>query len=129
MFVYAYICVYVCRTLKSHEHVLGFLGCYHEQDTQAVYILTEYCEHGSLQKLLRSFRFDVEQQVDFARQIASGMAHIHATDIVHRDLRADNVLIFRDEQGVVRCKVADFGLYVFIVIIILPLPIERKGKN
>ena len=42
-----------------------------------------------------------------ARDVAAGLAHLHAHGIVHRDLKPQNVLVA--EHGL-RCKLADFGI-------------------
>lgn len=44
--------------------------------------------------------------VDFAVQIADGLAAAHAAGVIHRDLKPDNILVARDS----RVKILDFGL-------------------
>ncbi|XP_051501869.1 tyrosine-protein kinase SRK2-like [Myxocyprinus asiaticus] len=74
-----------------------------------IWIITELMKNGSLKKFLISHK---EQQdlefpllMDFAVQITEGMIYLE-NKIVHRDLRADNILL-TDMQS---CKIADFGL-------------------
>lgn len=48
-----------------------------------------------------------EQVIDYARQIAQGLAAAHANGIVHRDIKPANIWI---EEGTERIKILDFGL-------------------
>ncbi len=43
-------------------------------------------------------------------QLASGLAYIHSKDLVHRDVKPENVLIHVDSDDKVTMKWADFGL-------------------
>ncbi|KAG7465874.1 hypothetical protein MATL_G00158450 [Megalops atlanticus] len=73
-------------------------------------IITELMKNGSLNRFLRNHKQakDIEFSLlmDFAIQITEGMAYLETNGIVHRDLRADNILL-TDMQS---CKIADFGL-------------------
>ena len=42
----------------------------------------------------------------YFRQIVSGLAHIHAANVVHRDLKLENILLNKDMD----CLITDFGL-------------------
>jgi serine/threonine protein kinase len=48
----------------------------------------------------------VDKVLDYASQIADGLAAAHAAGVIHRDIKPDNILI--DAQG--RVKILDFGL-------------------
>ena len=70
------------------------------------YIVMEYCEGETLAQRLRRRPVDVGEFLSFARQIASGVAAAHENGIVHRDIKAANIII--EPSGAV--KILDFGL-------------------
>eukprot|EP00494_Astrolonche_serrata_P032490 UN32759 len=56
-------------------------------------------------KLLRS----VKQRIELAYQISKGMKYLHSQNIIHRDLKSDNIFLeIVDDK--ITCKIGDFGL-------------------
>eukprot|EP00798_Chlamydomonas_sp_ICE-L_P015533 gene15533-21624_t len=68
-----------------------------------LYIIQELCERGSLLNAFEEMRFfDTQREIPkldmvlaIAEDIASGMAYIHSRNIIHGDLKPDNVLLKR----------------------------------
>lgn len=42
-----------------------------------------------------------------ARQLAAALEHLHSRDLVHRDVKLDNILVFKSDFS--RVKLCDFG--------------------
>jgi len=62
---------------------------------------------GSIASCLRrQGKFDEQVVKSFTAQILEGLAYLHSKGILHRDLKADNMLV--DHSGV--CKISDFGI-------------------
>ncbi|HEX7294688.1 MAG TPA: protein kinase, partial [Pyrinomonadaceae bacterium] len=69
-------------------------------------IVMEYVEGITLSERIRKGPLKVVEALDIAIQIASALSAAHASGIIHRDIKLDNVMLRRD--GYV--KVLDFGL-------------------
>ena len=70
------------------------------------YIVAELLEGEELREQLNEGELTLRKAIDYAQQIASGLAAAHAKGIVHRDLKPENVFITSDG----RLKILDFGL-------------------
>ena len=68
------------------------------------YLIMEYCPKGALNKQVGKL---TEQEVwKVLHDVAAGLAYLHAKEIVHQDIKPDNILL--DENGVYR--ITDFGI-------------------
>ena len=72
----------------------------------ATYAVFELLEGASLRDRLAQGPLPVRKAIDYARQVADGLAAAHARGITHRDIKPDN--LFLTEDG--RVKILDFGL-------------------
>ena len=70
------------------------------------YISMEYVEGRSLKDVIVTEGLSMGQLLDFAVQVAEGLAKAHQASIVHCDIKSDNILINPDG----RVKILDFGL-------------------
>ncbi|TID21215.1 hypothetical protein CANINC_003495 [Pichia inconspicua] len=89
----------------DHINIVQYLG-YEIKDT--VYsIFLEYVAGGSIGHLLRKYgRFDEEVVRYLTEQALEGLNYIHCKGILHRDLKADNLLL--EPDGIL--KISDFGI-------------------
>ncbi len=89
----------------SSPYVVGVIDAGEEDHTP--FIILEYVEGETLKhRIKRLKRLDVPEAVAYAIEIARGLQAAHDRDIVHRDVKPQNVLL--DEEGAAR--VTDFGI-------------------
>lgn len=86
-----------------HRAIVGYLGCY--QKGKKLYIGMELCSGGSLRERLRQGRLSEEEGRKVALQLLEALHYLHTLGIVHRDIKAENVLL--DDSG--NAKLGDFG--------------------
>ncbi len=70
------------------------------------YVVSELLEGETLRERLRGGSIAVRKTLDYALQIANGLAAAHEKGIIHRDLKPENLFITKDG----RVKILDFGL-------------------
>jgi serine/threonine protein kinase len=70
------------------------------------YVVSELLEGETLRKRISDTQLAQRRVMDYALQLANGLAAAHEKGIIHRDLKPDNVFITNDG----RVKILDFGL-------------------
>ena len=75
-------------------------------DDGTPYVVSELLEGETLRKRIGGTPLGQRRAVDYALQIANGLAAAHEKGIIHRDLKPDNVFVTNDG----RVKILDFGL-------------------
>lgn len=70
------------------------------------YVVFELLEGATLRERLSDGSLPLRKAIDYARQVADGLAAAHARGITHRDIKPDN--LFVTDEG--RIKILDFGL-------------------
>ncbi|XP_044444177.1 uncharacterized protein [Triticum aestivum] len=96
-----------------HPNVVAFYGVVLDGPGGSVATVTEYMANGSLRQALQRHEnriFDRRRRLLIVMDVAFGMEYLHGKNIVHFDLKSDNLLVnLRDPQRPI-CKVGDLGL-------------------
>ncbi|KAL8708800.1 MAG: hypothetical protein Q9220_006361 [cf. Caloplaca sp. 1 TL-2023] len=89
----------------EHPNIVQYLGC--ERKDFSISIFLEYISGGSVGGCLRKHgKFEQSLVSSLTRQTLAGLAYLHQEGVLHRDLKADNILL--DVDGT--CKISDFGI-------------------
>ncbi len=87
-----------------HPNIINIYDVVSEDDEQ--YIVMEYVDGVTLKEILKKCRLPLKTVLEIAVQLADGLQHAHSHNIVHCDIKPQNILI--DKQ--MHPKIADFGI-------------------
>jgi serine/threonine protein kinase len=94
-------------TVLSHVNIVRNFAVGQDADTGLHFLVLEYVDGPSARELLDRFgRLSAGDAVHIALDVARALEHAHSRNIVHRDIKPDNILLTR--SGV--AKLADLGL-------------------
>jgi eukaryotic-like serine/threonine-protein kinase len=88
----------------NHPNILSIFDI--GNDDGAPYVVSELLEGETLRERLRTGPLPIRKVVDYASQVARGLAAAHDKGITHRDLKPENLFLTSDG----RAKILDFGL-------------------
>ncbi|KAG0661376.1 hypothetical protein C6P45_001390 [Maudiozyma exigua] len=91
-------------SLKQMPNITRYYGSYLQNTS--LWIIMEYCAGGSLRSLLRPGKIDEKYIGVIMRELLIALSFIHKDNIIHRDIKAANVLISNDGS----IKLCDFGV-------------------
>ncbi|KAJ4915935.1 Protein kinase superfamily protein with octicosapeptide/Phox/Bem1p domain [Raphanus sativus] len=95
-----------------HPNVVALYGVVKDGPGGTLATVTEYMVDGSLRHVLirKDRHLDRRKRLIIAMDAAFGMEYLHAKNIVHFDLKCDNLLVNLKDPSRPICKVGDFGL-------------------
>lgn len=91
------------RTL-THKHILPVLDS--GEHSPWHYLVTPYIKQGTLYRRLRKGPMTLQETGDILEQVAGALQYAHDHGIIHRDIKASNILLHEDRYA----YLADFGL-------------------
>ena len=101
--------------LQECDGILHLLEIF--EDDNFVCLVLEYQSEGSLlSEILKGSKLAENQVCMIMAQLILTMDFIHKKGVVHRDIKLDNILINKREDGEYKVKIADFGMASFIKV-------------
>eukprot|EP01080_Neovahlkampfia_damariscottae_P009206 gene9206-1292_t len=96
----------ILDSVPEHKNVIKFYGVCEFPDT--IGIVFEYCPNGNLIDFISKRKGFVNktEKIQILLDIANGLHHLHKNNIMHRDIKCDNILVSDDYI----VKLIDFGL-------------------
>jgi serine/threonine protein kinase/Tol biopolymer transport system component len=94
----------ISASALNHPNIITIHEINDEHDPP--FIAMEYVEGGTLGRRIRERPLEIHETLEIAIQVATALAAAHDANVVHRDVKPDNVILRPD--GLV--KVLDFGL-------------------
>ena len=88
-----------------HKNIVKYFGSSQSKNHLQIYF--EYCENGSIEKMLKNYKKFSEKIIQkYTKEMLEGLEYLHAHSIIHRDIKGGNILV--DRNGI--CKLSDFGV-------------------
>ncbi len=113
---------WIARRINNSAHVLK--PCEQTRQRNYLYIIMEYIEGQTLTQWMRDNpKPDLETVRGIIEQIAKGLRAFHRLEMLHQDLRPENIMI--DKSGTV--KIIDFGSTKVAGVVEITSPIERAN--
>jgi len=91
---------------SRHDNIVNFLDAFLQEDTYELWVVMEFMEGGALTDVIDNNPTITEDQIStICHETCNGLIHLHQQNIIHRDIKSDNVLL--SSRGNV--KITDFG--------------------
>ncbi|KXX74958.1 Serine/threonine-protein kinase CLA4 [Madurella mycetomatis] len=91
---------------NKHANIVNFLDAFLMDNDKELWVVMEYMEGGALTDVIENNPLITEEQIStICLETCQGLEHLHSQNIIHRDIKSDNVLL--DARGNV--KITDFG--------------------
>ncbi|MCF0075084.1 serine/threonine protein kinase [Dyadobacter sp. CY261] len=104
--------VKLANEIEHHPNIIRYENVERISDRAGVYdyAILKYYPEGNLDNVLSNHTLSDKERRQILTGILKGLAHLHKVPIIHRDLKAANVLMDRDDEGNWVPVIADFGL-------------------
>jgi len=93
----------------DHEHIID-INDFGSTDDGLVYLVMELLEGRSLSQEIATGPLGLARSIDIASQCASALSRAHELDVVHRDIKPDNIHLIASGASRDFVKILDFGL-------------------
>ena len=97
-----------------HPNVISFKDVFKDTKLDYFYIVMEYANDGDLSSKIKTQKnkiigekyFSEEKIMQYFYQICRGLQYIHSKNIIHRDIKSQNIFLMKNGK----IKIGDFGI-------------------
>ena len=95
------------RLVQNNDYLLKYYGSYYSRQSNTIWLILEYCSCGSLVDLMYALDrgYKEIEIATFIEMVLKGLIYLHNLNIIHRDIKAQNIFL-KDDGNVV---LGDFG--------------------
>jgi serine/threonine protein kinase len=97
-------------TMIKHKN-LAMLYDFSTLEDGSYYMVWEFIDGTNIQKwIAQNGPLPSRLSIEIAIQALTGLEHLHAMDLIHRDISPENIMLSQDNKGKLLVKVIDFGI-------------------
>jgi serine/threonine protein kinase len=103
--------------VKACEHTLNILGFgweFADGSLTTPFLVVEYAEYGTMRNYLKSGQLSWGEKYALVKDVVTGLHALHSCNIIHGDVKMENVLIFKVSADSCIAKLSDFGSSVIL---------------
>ena len=98
--------IVLLQSLKAGDahNVVHYHGCF--LHGTRLWVIMDYCQGGSIRTLMKAGRIEEKYIAIIVREVLAALSFVHKSNIIHRDIKAANILVSNDG----RIQLCDFGV-------------------
>lgn len=106
----------ILESLKNTEYITNLIEYYDvERDDEKIRIHTKYIPNlVSLYDLFSTNKLSYLNLLDVFIMISKGLKHAHEKNIIHRDIKLENILVLLEDNNVKTIEIIDWGFSCFV---------------
>ena len=103
-----------CEMLQklNHENILKIRDKWSNEERNELCFVTDIIQNGSLRNYFKQRKINLKSVKQICRQILLALDYLHRNNVIHRDLKCDNIFIDTSNNRVV---LGDLGLSVNLI--------------
>jgi serine/threonine protein kinase len=108
----------ILKLMDHNPHIIDLLDIFETEEE--IHLVTEYCaggelfdaikKKGSRRSSFRRGRYSEPVASRIANQVLRALEDLHNHNIVHRDVKPENILLMNDDESDIQAKLCDFGM-------------------
>jgi serine/threonine protein kinase len=107
--------------LRNHENIARLIGVGWERNRLSIktsvfhwpFLVLEHAPYGNLSDFLENHGVDFDTRRALCLDVGMGLQKLHQCDVIHGDMKLENVLVSRHPTRKYVAKIADFGFTIF----------------